>query len=72
VRRGDAREHLAFGAGPHFCLGAALARLEGVAFFDELVRRAPDLVLVDVDPSWSGGAMLRRLTTLPVRFGARV
>ena len=31
--------HIAFGFGTHFCLGAALARLEIRVFFEELVRR---------------------------------
>ena len=72
VLRSQARDHLAFGAGPHFCLGAALARLEGVAFFEGLARRVPDIELVDANPEWTGGAMLRRLVALPVRTGARV
>jgi cytochrome P450 family 142 subfamily A polypeptide 1 len=37
--------HLAFGFGPHFCLGAALARLELKVMFSELLRRLPDLHL---------------------------
>ena len=32
-------EHIAFGFGTHFCLGTALARLEILTFFEELVRR---------------------------------
>ena len=36
-------EHLAFGLGHHFCLGANLARLEISIMFEELLRRLPDL-----------------------------
>ena len=43
---------LSFGAGPHFCLGAALARLEGMVAFETLARRVPDLELVDQEPTW--------------------
>jgi cytochrome P450 family 142 subfamily A polypeptide 1 len=43
-------EHLAFGLGAHFCLGASLARLELRVFFEELVRRMPDLALASATP----------------------
>jgi cytochrome P450 family 142 subfamily A polypeptide 1 len=37
--------HLAFGFGPHFCLGASLARVELRVMFDELLQRLPDIEL---------------------------
>jgi cytochrome P450 len=45
VRRKNANEHLAFGAGVHFCLGAHLARMELRAFFRELLSRLDSLSL---------------------------
>jgi cytochrome P450 family 142 subfamily A polypeptide 1 len=38
-------QHLAFGFGPHFCMGASLARLELKVMFDELLSRLPDIRL---------------------------
>jgi cytochrome P450 len=38
-------EHLGFGIGEHFCLGASLARRELVIIFEELLRRIPDITL---------------------------
>ena len=58
--RRDPNPHLAFGFGPHFCLGAALARLELNVMFAELLRRLPDLQL-------AGDPMPRRLVELHLR-----
>jgi cytochrome P450 len=38
-------DHLSFGFGPHYCLGAALAHLEARVMFEELFRRFPDVTL---------------------------
>jgi cytochrome P450 len=43
VRRANARDHLAFSGGIHYCLGAGLARLEGVVGLQALSERFPDL-----------------------------
>lgn len=43
IRREDAKRHLSFGKGIHFCLGAILARLEARIAFEHLLRRLPNL-----------------------------
>lgn len=63
-------QHLAFGKGIHFCLGAPLARLEGQVAFSTLLQRLPDLRLAG-DPSqlvWTINPMLRGIKSLPVAF----
>ena len=67
VSRED-NKHIAFGFGIHFCIGAPLARLEGTAAFDSLMRRMPDLRLETDEPAWNGNFILRGLKSLPVSF----
>ena len=67
--RESAREHVSFGSGVHHCLGAALARLEGRVAIGRLVRRFPDMQLVDEPPAWNGRIILRGLDHLHVTLG---
>jgi cytochrome P450 len=62
----DPNPHLSFGAGVHFCLGAALARLELQASFGTVLRRLPRLELVE-EPAWKPGYVIRGLRELRVR-----
>lgn len=58
-------KHLAFGHGPHFCLGAPLARLEATAALTAVTRRFPDAVLGG-EPVYKPNVTLRGLATLSV------
>ncbi|MEV8534374.1 cytochrome P450 [Streptomyces sp. NPDC051211] len=66
-------QHLGYGHGIHYCLGAPLARLEGQTALATLLTRIPDLQLA-VEPEalrWRGGLIMRGLRTLPVVFTPR-
>jgi hypothetical protein len=58
--------HLAFGHGMHFCLGAALARLEAQEVFKAIMHRMPALALAEA-PVWRDTYVLRGLRELLVR-----
>jgi cytochrome P450 len=61
----DQGPSLAFGTGPHFCLGAHLARLEGAEFFTRLLRRYPRIELAGT-PRRRHGRSLRGFAELPI------
>ncbi|HUC22000.1 MAG TPA: cytochrome P450 [Streptosporangiaceae bacterium] len=65
LSRDNAHRHVSFGAGPHHCLGAALARLEASIAFARLTARFPGLAL-DGDVTWNGRINLRGPAHLPV------
>ncbi|MGQ0632199.1 MAG: cytochrome P450 [Sporichthyaceae bacterium] len=71
VRRANAREHLAFSAGSHFCLGAALARAEGEIGLRMLFERFPNLAAAD-PPRRRETRILHGWATLPVRLSTTV
>ena len=58
-------DHVAFGFGAHFCLGASLARLEITLMVERLLRRLPDLEIATTDPL---PHFMATITELPVRF----
>lgn len=62
--------HIAFGFGTHFCLGASLARLELRVFFEELLRRLPDISPAPgiTTPEIVPGAFVRGIRALPAVF----
>jgi pimeloyl-[acyl-carrier protein] synthase len=67
ITRSD-NQHLAFGLGKHFCLGAALGRAEGQIAIGTIIRRFPTLQLeTEAPPRWQHDA-LRGLRSLPVVF----
>jgi len=60
-------EHLSFGFGAHFCLGAALARLEVQILLEELLRRLPDVAPAGPAVRMRGNH-IAGIKRLPVRF----
>ena len=68
IRRADAAQHVSFGSGIHYCLGASLAKLEGQVAIGGFVRRFPHAKIVGV-PVWNGRMNLRGLERLVVDVG---
>jgi len=62
----DPNRHLSFGMGPHFCLGAPLARLEAEVTFNALLSRYASIGRGEGDPERGGTLLLRGLTKLPL------
>jgi cytochrome P450 len=63
----DPNKHLAFGYGVHFCLGAALARMEVNSFFTELLPRLKSIELAG-DPQFVATTFVGGIKHLPVRY----
>ena len=66
----DGKRHLQFGYGMHHCMGASLARMEITVTLVRLAQEFPTLQLT-AEPAavpWDSGVLLRRPTSLPVRW----
>jgi cytochrome P450 len=61
---------LTFSSGPHHCLGAAAARLQGRVVIEELLRVMPDFVADAAGGRIAPGPFTRRFESLPIRARA--
>jgi cytochrome P450 len=66
----DPNKHVAFGYGVHFCLGAALARMEMNSLFTELIPRLDSIELAG-EPELSATTFVGGLKHLPIRYSLR-
>jgi cytochrome P450 len=66
----DPNKHLSFGYGVHFCLGAALARMEMNSFFSELVPRINSIELAG-EPELMATTFVGGLKHLPIRYSLK-
>lgn len=73
ITRDNSASHLAFGGGPHYCIGAALARQEMHSAFTNLLRRLGDIELASPvpDPAHHPSMFLMPLKELHLRFTGR-
>lgn len=69
LRRADAGQHVSFGSGIHYCLGASLAKLEGEVAIGGFVRRFPHATAAGA-PVWNGRMNLRGLDEFVVDLAA--
>ncbi|MQY20913.1 cytochrome P450 [Nocardia macrotermitis] len=67
--RPNTQDHLAFGAGIHYCIGNALARMEAVAAIEEIARRVP-FMAPSGTPERIASPVLRGLRSLPITLRA--
>jgi cytochrome P450 len=67
LTRGSPKRHLAFGHGIHFCVGAALARIEARAVLQAVLEQTRDFALdADRQPEWVDSLLVRRHQRLHV------
>ena len=69
ITRRNAKRHLAFGAGPHICVGARLAKMQLRALLAQIVTRIPDIHPV-CEPEWLHSVWFNAIIGMPVEFTA--
>lgn len=67
ITRPNAKRHLAFGAGPHICVGARLAKMQLRALLKQIVTRIPDIHSVG-EPEWLRSVWFNAIIRMPVEF----
>jgi cytochrome P450 len=67
ITRSNAKRHLAFGVGPHVCIGARLAKMQLRALLKEIVTRLPDIRPVG-EPEWLHSVWFNAIIKMPVAF----
>jgi cytochrome P450 len=67
ITRANAKRHLAFGAGPHICVGARLAKMQLKALLQQIVTRLPDYQLAG-EPEWLRSVWFNAIIRMPITF----
>mgnify|MGYP000232581079 CR=1 FL=1 len=67
ISRANAKRHLAFGVGPHVCIGARLAKMQLRALLKEIVTQIPDICPVG-EPEWLKSVWFNAIIKMPVKF----
>jgi len=70
ITRENAKRHIAFGTGPHVCIGARLARIELHALLSCILERMPDFELTG-QPEWLPSIWFNAITKFPIRYSAK-
>jgi cytochrome P450 len=69
LNRTNSREQMAFASGPHYCLGAPLARLEIKVFLEAMMKSHPNFRVPEQTLEYAGNTVLRGLDKLEVSLG---